>query len=309
MTLWRDFQRSQPRVAQSADIAFRSVQPRVLPDARSYRNLGLSEMVADIAADPSTVELGIYGLGAWISDSGALVPALFVLPGMVPAGGAPLPQSELNALVPPQLRAELADVAVIPLAQPSSYATTLSQGAAITVGSRNATAGIWVKCRHTAKTGFLTAGHAAPTTNVIARDRGGVAVGTVLRTIHRGVGAGVAPVADVAMVETYSSVSSTGSPLPITSVAPQDQIALQVAHGASTSWIRGLSPSFAVSPQSPTWGEVGITADAISVAGDSGAAVTASGHVVAHLVGGAPHDYSVVQDVEYQLAEIDADPI
>lgn len=68
---------------------------------------------------------------------------------------------------------------------------------------------------------------------------------------------------------------------------------------ATATWgYRKLSP-----------GEVGITADAISVNGDSGAPVTANGHVVAHLVGGAPHDYSVVQDVEYQLAQIDADPI
>jgi hypothetical protein len=217
--------------------------------------------------------------------------------------------SELGALVPRPLRDELADVAVIPLAQPSSYATTLAPGAAITVGSRSATSGIWVTCRSTATTGFLTAWHAAPTTGVIVRDGLGTAVGTVLRTLHRGVGARVIATADVAFVEVKAGVSSGQPGLPIQSVAPQDQIVLQVPRGPLTSWIRGLSPSFAVSPTDQPWGEVGITATAISVSGDSGAPATANGHVVAHLVGGARHDYSVVQDVEYQLAAIDADAI
>lgn len=310
MTLWSDFERNEPRIATMSELALRAVRsPEVPDDARSYRNLGFSEITADIAADPSTVDGGVYGRGAWVLDSDRVVPALFVQPGMAEPGGSLLRQSDLNALVPRPLRDELAGVAVIPLAQPSSYATTLLPGAAITVGSRSATSGIWVTCRSTATTGFLTAGHAAPTTGVIVRDGPGTAVGTVLRTLRIGLGAGVIPTADVAFVEAKTGISSGQPGLPIQSVAPKDQVVLQVSRGSFTSWIRGLSPSFAVSPTDVPWGEVGITATAISVPGDSGAPVTANGKVVAHLVGGARYDYSVVQDVEYQLAEIDADAI
>lgn len=309
MTLWSAFGRRDPAVASVSTLALRAVRSRPARDSRSYRNMGLSEIAADIAADPATVDAGVYGNGAWVLDSEQVVPCLFVLPGMAEPGGMRLADSEFGSLVPPPLRGELANVRAIPLAQPSAYARTVVPGAPITVGSRSATAGIWVKCRSTWSTGFLTAGHAAPNTNVIVRDSQGAAIGTVLRSVHGSIGSSVTATADVAIIEAGAGVSFTSPGLPIQSVTPKDQVGLQVSRGAFTSWIRGLSPSFAVSPNDQPWGEVGLTASAISIAGDSGAPITANGHVVASLVGGARHDYSVVQDIEYQLTEIDADAI
>jgi hypothetical protein len=309
VTLWSAFERREPAIAGRSTLALSVVRSAAVPDSRSYRNLGFSEIAADIAADPSTVAFGVYGSGAWVLDSEQVVPALFVQPGMAEPGGAHLENSELGALVPPPLRGELADVRAIPLAQPSAYATTVSPGAPITIGSRSATSGIWVRCRTTQTQGFLTAGHAAPTMNVLVRDDQGTAVGRVLRSLHRGIGSSITATADVAVIEPKTGVSIPGPGLPIQSVAAKDQIALQVSRGSSTSWIRGLSPSFAVSPTDQPWGEVGLTASAISIAGDSGAPITANGHVVASLVGGARHDYSVVQDIEYQLTELRADAI
>jgi pyruvate kinase len=70
----------------------------------------------------------------------------------------------------------------------------------------------------------------------------------VLRSLHRGIGSSITATADVAVIEPKTGVSVPGAGLPIQSVAAKDQITLQVSRGSSTSWIRGLSPSFAVSP-------------------------------------------------------------
>jgi hypothetical protein len=242
VTLWSAFERREPAIAGKSAMALRVVRAAGGADSRSYRSRGFSEIAADIAADPTTVPVGVYGCGAWVLDSEQVVPALFVQPGMAEAGGARLENSELGALVPPPLRSEMADVRAIPLAQPSAYATTVSPGAPITIGSRSATSGIWVRCKTTQNQGFLTAGHAAPTVNVVVRDGQGTAVGTVLRSLHRGLGSSVTTTADVAVIEPKSGVSIPGPGLPIHSVAAKDQIALQVSRGSLTSWIRGLSP-------------------------------------------------------------------
>jgi len=309
MTLWSTFERLEPSIASQSGVALSLVRSRDLPDMRSYQDLGFSKITADIASDPATVDAGIYGRGAWVLDSDEVVPVLFVQHGMADPGGMRLEETDIGVLIPPALRDELANVRAIPLAQPSAYATTLSSGAAITVGSRSATAGIWVRCRSTKFTGFLTAGHAAPTTNVLVRDRGGTAVGTVRKSVHSQIGSSIIATADVALVEAKGGVESGRPGLPVHSVAPRDHVTLQTSRGSFTSWIRGLSPSFALSPTEQPWGDVAITADAISVAGDSGAPIAANGYVVASLVGGGRQEYSVVQDIEYQLEAIDVDPI
>ena len=68
-----------------------------------------------------------------------------------------------------------------------------------------------------------------------------------------------------------------------------------------------MSPSFALTPDQASWGEVAITAEAISVGGDSGAAVARNdGAIVGFVVAGYGSAYTLIQDIEYALSAVDA---
>lgn len=311
MTLWRDFTRDQPAIARQAFRASEIVDRfSRLDGPDGFQSIGMSEYAAQIAGDPLTVNAGVYGPGAWVLDSEEVVPALFVQQGMAERGGTALGRSELSAIIPPNLLSELSNVQAIPLTQPSRFrGAPMSPGGAITIGSRAATSGIWVRCKLGGTEGYLTAGHAAPQPGVIVRDSRGEAVGRVLRSVHRGLGSSIDATADVALIEATSIYLRPYRSHPVGKIQPRSHVELRVSRHANPSWIRGLSPSFAVSPDEPPWGEVGLTAEAISMPGDSGASVISEDHVVASLVGGGRNEYSVVQDIEYQLLALDAEAL
>src|SRR5690606_37640031 len=100
------------------------------------------------------------------------------------------------------------------------------------------------------------------------------------------------------------------SPGPIAMRSPRagEKVRVHTADGLRASWVRGLSPEYWISPEEPPWGQVAITAATVSVHGDSGAPVYgADNQLIGMLVGGATSDYSVVQDVIYQLENIQVD--
>lgn len=73
------------------------------------------------------------------------------------------------------------------------------------------------------------------------------------------------------------------------------------------SWVRTVVKDFALRLDLASWGEIALTAEAMSRGGDSGSLVMgADGAVVGHIVAGHEGVYSVIQDMEYCLREVGA---
>lgn len=271
--------------------------------ARRYLELGVPESTADIMADERTVPLGVFGTGAWIAPEG-VVPAIFVHHGMAPRGGAPVGLTGLGALFDGRSRIPFESYA-LPMEQPTRYALS-SPGDGITVGSRRGTLGWAGRCRSTGKDGFVTAGHVAPNLGAIVRNSQGDRIGEISKTLPQDwLDPSVS--ADVAFAVSSTQVLSSmlGG---IRSPRAREGLRMQTQNGTRSSWVRGLSPEYWVSPSEPPWGQVALTADAISQPGDSGAPVYGvDNHLIGMLVGGATSDYSVVQDVVYQMENIQVD--
>jgi hypothetical protein len=312
MALWQAFAEERPDIAERAalarDLVFR--QGPDLQDFRFFLRQGMSERAADQASDPDTAPGGIYGTGVWTVNN-FVVPAVFVLPGLSPLGVAPIIASELNNLLPERFLPQMAGVFAVPLSPPAEMFTVVGLGAQLTAGGRHGVAGLAVRDNSVGSDGFLTAGHVAPRAGTTARDRQGDAIGTVRRSMSRQSAPPRTPTADVAYIERKSGVRiDPAAVLPVGTARQFDHIELRGQRGARKGWIRGLSDSLAVSPTEGTWGEVAITDRAISTPGDSGGPVLSEDgrFIIGHLVGGAPNDYSVVQDVEYQMSAINVVP-
>jgi hypothetical protein len=110
--------------------------------------------------------------------------------------------------------------------------------------------------------------------------------------------------ADVAVIDlnNYYGYHMTVAYAPRVDIAKElDEVSL----GSTASWIRGVSPSIAISRDQGSWANVAITASAISTLSDSGAPVLrGDGAVVGHIVAGYGSAYSLVQDAEYVLTFI-----
>ncbi|MFC0625712.1 hypothetical protein [Kribbella deserti] len=75
-----------------------------------------------------------------------------------------------------------------------------------------------------------------------------------------------------------------------------------VVNGDQRSWVRALIPEFALTPHLGRWGEVAMTAEAISAPGDAGTLVQRDdGPVVGQILAGQAGFYSLFQDIEYAL--------
>jgi hypothetical protein len=157
--------------------------------------------------------------------------------------------------------------------------------------------------------GFLTAGHVAPTVGSGVFD-GRTRLGTV-KASSNPAGSGTATRADVAIVELSAGLSFTSSFQGAAAAGPNAPI--KVANsGAGSGRIMGFC-NFVYWPKiNGTYGDTYLTTAAVSTGGDSGSAVIdANNKVVGLIVGGAQSTKggvrfaitSFIQDVRYQLAQ------
>lgn len=155
--------------------------------------------------------------------------------------------------------------------------------------------------------GFLTAGHTAPIQNAIVRGEDRSTIGRVVRSLRLGTPAENAPSADVAFVESAPRREATETPRAVRSVRPKEDLILLGRGQLQRTWVRGLSPEWALRQTDPGWGQVAITATAVAMEGDSGTAVFGvDGMLVGHVVAGTPDGYSVIQDASFQLQALGA---
>jgi hypothetical protein len=309
MTVWDSAMAMLPQWQGHIEILDRSVSRMRDVDARIVDAAGAMGALGERILDEDTAPVGIYGYGFWSQSKTDPVPAIFVQPGLAPVGGAPasitpagimfesvqmsIPAGTIAvALPPPQLQAGQARSAAV------------GPGMTVTIGSRRATLGIRV-FGPASERAILTAGHAAPSPRAIVRDEAGDQVGTILsRACLDDVPAGT-PTADAAVVviDPRREEAETDIGLYVDAARPLDDVRLGGAN--SGSWIRGVSPEFALTQRQGYWGHVAITAEAISKEGDSGAPVMRTdGAVVGQIVAGYGSAYSVVQDIEYILRQI-----
>jgi hypothetical protein len=311
VTLWDSAMNAHPQWHEHLDLLDQAVSRMWDVDTQVAAAAESVGYAADVLTDSYTPPAGLYGYGLGSVSHEQPVPVLFVQPGLAPFGGAPasitavgalfermempIPAGTLAiALPPPQLQSRLLrDVPVAP-------------AMTVTIGSRRATLGLRVRAPRT-PSGILTAGHAAPRKGVVVRDEAGRLVGAVTYRSDLGDVAPGTPTADVAVVAVDPGRVEGESDMGRTVDAARPLDTVNLGEAGAASWIRGVSPSFALSQTCGTWGHVAITAEAISRAGDSGAPVCrADGAVVGQIVAGYGNAYSLIQDIEYAVHQAGA---
>lgn len=192
----------------------------------------------------------------------------------------------------------------------------VESGLTIRVGGQRATLGVPVSTPSVAL-GFTTAGHAVNEVPVTVRDPRGAIIGTVVDAHNlSGTLPMVGPVdaddvvADIAIVDMDSTgAQGLASPSGTFAVRParrREDVSL-FKNAKARSWVRSVVKDFALRRDLASWGEVALTAEAMSRGGDSGSLVVADdGAVVGHVVAGHEGVYSVVQDMDYCLREVGA---
>lgn len=318
MTSWERLTSDRPDLAETAEFAISSLgrarrqqaaegvpwrKPDLLWNERNLRQRGMSQKSASAAADPHTAPNGVYGVGVWHVGS-TLAAAIFVQPGLAPPETAPLSSSQARFLFPEPDREFLNEIVAVPLPPPVEFSAPTGPGSSITIGTRHATAGAFV--RRNGTFGILTAGHAAPNVGVLARTETGDAIGKVEASLCRSTTSTLSPTADVAFI----GMTNRRSPKPgpgIKAMAPRDAVTVWGQRGPVSTWVQGMMKEMVVTPDTASWGEVTLTGTAVASEGDSGGPVeTGDGLLVGHVVGGTPRAYSVIQDIEYQLNAIQA---
>lgn len=312
MTLWEDVLERNPQFQETLhdlDAAVVGYQQQASTDFGYVDELEFQARYLDIARDPHTAPGGLYGYGLWFGGGATAVPSVFVQPGLAPAGGAPIGASPF-ARVARQFEWP-ARVLAVALPPPQFQSTALRQSVApntkVTVGSQRATLGLPVST-DSCPTGYTTAGHAAPTTPVTVRDTAGDKVGDINVAINLDNGPVDQSTADVALVELADDCPEQLASVSLWLDAARviDNVSI-LGLSSAASYVRGLSPALAFQPGIAQWGEVAITADAISSQGDSGSLVVRSdGAVLGQIVAGYPGVYSLVQDIEYCLKALGA---
>lgn len=183
--------------------------------------------------------------------------------------------------------------------EPITAARTGTLGAPVTWGNQ--------------RRGLLTVGHVAGQVNQTVQSRGllrifGTTVGTVVASFD--------PVtsqtgADVAVVELLPSVYFTGPPFSgATTLVGQANISILKHAGPINASVIAMASWFHFPKSNGTYGDVYLTSQAVTQAGDSGTAATdpVTNAVAGHVVGASPNCASVIQDINYQLGVIRALP-
>jgi hypothetical protein len=187
-------------------------------------------------------------------------------------------------------------VAVVAMPEPSAFAApgdAVLQAAAGTLGYHVAWPG---------HGGFLTAGHVAKIGSGPLRENR-PPMNPVVGNVHLSLdpaGQGASVGADVAVVVTGGS-SRAALPFVPAALRPLDVVNLSVRAGQCDQ-VRAFMQFYYSSTIQGTWGECYMTANGVSIPGDSGAEVrTVAGAPAATVVAGTPGVFDLVQDVGYQI--------
>lgn len=204
----------------------------------------------------------------------------------------------------------------IPPPEPQQARFADDSGLAVRVGGQRATLGLPVSTPSVVQ-GFTTAGHAVNDVPVPVRDSRGAIIGTAVTARNlSGMLPTVGPVnvdsavADIAIIDmdnfgTQSFAPPTGT-FAVRPARSREGVSL-FKNSKARSWVRSVVKDFALRLDLASWGEVSLTAEAMSRGGDSGSLVVGDdGAVVGHIVAGHEGVYSVVQDMDYCLREVGA---
>jgi hypothetical protein len=158
---------------------------------------------------------------------------------------------------------------------------------------------IGTQVRWNSGSGFLTAGHVAPSVRASVYD-GSACIGSVAWS-NDPAGHGTAVEPDVAVIELQTGVSFSN---PIVSAATAAAAAsVTILSSGNSGVIMGLSQFLFMPSQNATCGDTYFTTSQITTGGDSGGPVMSGTKVIGHVVGASPGVTSFVQDIDYQLRE------
>ena len=304
MTLWEDAREANPRHEYALALLDRAVTSRrEQPRFRVFRGRG----PFNIATPPDNV----VGYGLWVEvRDGPVSPALFVEQRGRGRGPVPIAQTRLGV----ELARAVGDSVpglLVELPRPRLHAVgvqpiEVAPNTAVYVGVERSTFGVPVTTAD-GERALTTAGHGARVTGAAAQDWMRRRIGVVGKTVDPQLIPRGATTADAAVIRLDAGCPERHPAATAIGVAREsDEVALTLDRGTATTWIRGLSPSYALTRDRGAWGEVAITADCISQEGDSGACVTdTAGAVVGFVVAGQRNAFSVVQDAEYVLRALD----
>jgi hypothetical protein len=254
---------------------------------------------------PETPPLGVFGAGLYRAGDGFL-PALFVMSEFIGDPGhrrIEVQRAERGvAAVTLLRRLDLQappDAVVVTLPLPSEQASSVHC-------DMWGTLGIPVTVADGGK-GILTAGHVASTLGA-APTVAGVPIGTVAYRNHRRLHRLPELTADVAVIALSEEGLRIAGSAPFDKVGAGTWLGRVRAYGRSATnpggdLIRSLHERFAVD-EFGAWDDVATVDEAISIDGDSGAAVVDEDDaVIGQIVGGHPPTYSLVQNVELLLSD------
>jgi hypothetical protein len=158
---------------------------------------------------------------------------------------------------------------------------------------------IGTQVRWNSGSGFLTAGHVAPSVTASVYD-GRRCIGTVVWS-NDPAGHGTAIEPDIAVIELQPGVTLS-NPIPRkTTAGPAATIS--VLSSGMAGVVMGVTPFLFMQSQNATCGDTYFTTSEITTGGDSGGPVMLGGDVIGHVVGASPGIMSFVQDLDYQLRE------
>jgi hypothetical protein len=265
----------------------------------SYRqNDAVTAFPGDIGLDPREEILGV-GFAAVRPDKA--LPALFVNAERVE--GREEAETNLRPRLAQVMTLNGTPVVIIRL-RPAQRFAALGDGCqgpvmSGTIGARVITS--------SGSLGVLTAGHVGGSTGAVMTDAGGNRLGHIVDCLDTTMAAPNVISPDVAVIELSPGVVCGGVPHSSVSATARlrDDIQLHGAvSGVTQDWVNGVSVTWAgPDPASGDWGVVLLTRAGTTDLGDSGGPVLKVGttQLVGHIVGGDPGQYSLVQEIDYQL--------
>lgn len=278
------------------------------PSPALLNEMGFAPEVARAMYSADSPPAGIFGVGV-ATFNVSLRPVVFVMRNMI-AGPVEMPATppESDSPVVKMLKhfesPQPENLTIVGLPPIHNFASRLSSGTRICVGSQLGTLGVRVSLAG-GRPGYVTAGHAAPTVGaVVSVDA--EPVGTVLTSTSRETaGRNREPIADIAVITLNDGVAELppgGPPIttPIIPAISEHVTRLGTAPPSGQVW--AFAPELYVDSYAG-WGEA-ILCSPMSAAGDSGSAVVRyndESTCIGHVVGGAEGYLTVVQQLEYQL--------
>ena len=184
-------------------------------------------------------------------------------------------------------------IRVLPIATPLRQAAPGSQISGPQVGT------IGTQVSWSTGTGFLTAGHVAPSVSAKVYEANSHIGYVAWANDPAGHGAAIEP--DVAVIELLAGVT-IASPIPSAAAAGPAASISVLSTGAAGS-VMGLSHFLHMGHQNATCGDTYFTTSQMTTGGDSGGPVMLGSDVIGHVVGASPGITSFIQDVQYQLRE------